>query len=87
MTPNNTDELFEYSVGNEIADIFFRPYTRKMWGIDPKQLEISIGARLPIRTNEDDRYFNDNFQALPKLPALTALARRRRCAVEKKHKK
>ena len=66
LTPNNSDELFEYSVGNEMADIFFRPYTRKMWGIDPKQLEISIGARLPVRTNEDDRYFNDNFQALPK---------------------
>ena len=28
-------------------------------------MEISIGARLPIRTN-DTRYFNDNFQALPK---------------------
>lgn len=66
LIPKNTDELFEYSVGNELADIFFRPYTRKMWGIDPKQLEISIGARLPIRTNEDDRYFNDKFQALPK---------------------
>ena len=37
-----------------------------MWGLDPKQLEISIGARLPIRTNDDTRYFNDNFQALPK---------------------
>ena len=37
-----------------------------MWGLDPKKLEISIGARLPIRTNDDTRYFNDNFQALPK---------------------
>ena len=37
-----------------------------MWGTDPKDLEISIGARLPIRTNSDKRYFNDNFQALPK---------------------
>ena len=36
-----------------------------MWGLDPKKLEISIGARLPIRTNDDTRYFNDNFQALP----------------------
>ena len=66
LKPQNTDELFEYSFGNELANVFFRPYTRKMWGIDPKKLEISIGARLPIRTNEDDRYFNDDFQALPK---------------------
>ena len=37
-----------------------------MWGIHPKYLSIGIGSRLPIRTNNDTRYFNDNFQALPK---------------------
>ena len=66
LKPRNTDEFFETNVGNDLANIFFRPYTRKMWGVDPKELEISIGSRLPIRTNEDTRYFNDNFQALPK---------------------
>ena len=66
LVPQNTDEFFEAKVGNKLADIFFRPYTRKMWGIDPKKLEISVGARLPIRTNEDTRYFDDDFQALPK---------------------
>ncbi|KGF96687.1 UDP-galactopyranose mutase [Prochlorococcus marinus str. MIT 9201] len=66
LCPKNTDQFFEANVGNKLANIFFRPYTKKMWGLDPKQLEISIGARLPIRTNDDTRYFNDNFQALPK---------------------
>ena len=66
LIPKNTDELFESTVGNKLSDIFFRPYTKKMWGIDPKELSISIGARLPVRTNEDCRYFNDEFQALPK---------------------
>ncbi len=66
LSPKNTDEFFEANVGNKLADIFFRPYTKKMWGLDPKSLEISVGARLPIRTNDDTRYFNDNFQALPK---------------------
>ena len=66
LSPKNTDEYFECYVGNKLADIFFRPYTRKMWGLDPKYLEVSIGARLPIRTNSDTRYFNDNFQALPR---------------------
>ena len=66
ITPRNTDELFESTVGAKLADIFFRPYSKKMWGIDPKNLETSIGARLPVRTNNDTRYFNDNFQALPK---------------------
>jgi len=63
--PKNTDELFLSNVGETLADIFFRPYTQKMWGIDPRQLEVSIGARLPVRTNRDDRYFTDDFQALP----------------------
>ena len=66
LIPKNTDELFESTVGNKLADIFFRPYTKKMWGMDPKKLSISIGARLPVRINDDCRYFNDEFQALPK---------------------
>ena len=66
IKPINTDEFFEANVGNVLADLFFRPYTKKMWGIEPNKLNISVGARLPIRTNNDDRYFNDNFQALPK---------------------
>ena len=66
IIPKNADQFFESKIGNKLADIFFRPYTKKMWGIDPKQLSIGIGARLPIRTNYDDRYFNDSFQVLPK---------------------
>ncbi len=66
LIPKNTDELFESMVGNELADIFFRPYTKKMWGINPKNLTIGIGSRLSVKDNKDPRYFNDNFQALPK---------------------
>lgn len=66
LIPKNTDQFFEASIGNQLADIFFRPYTKKMWGLDPKYLSIGIGSRLPIRINDDTRYFNDNFQALPK---------------------
>ena len=66
IIPKNTDEFFQANVGNKIADILFRPYTTKMWGIDPKELNIGVGARLSIKYNDDDRYFNDSFQALPK---------------------
>ena len=66
IVPKNTDEFFEANVGKKLSNLFFRPYTKKMWGIDPKELSISVGARLPIRTNDDDRYFNCSFQALPK---------------------
>ena len=66
LIPKNTDEFFEASVGEVLSNIFFRPYTKKMWGIEPKELNVSVGARIPVRTNNEDRYFNDEFQALPR---------------------
>ena len=66
LRPSNTDEVFLASVGPRLADIFFRPYTRKMWGVCPSELEAAVGARLPVRCNRDDRYFTDSFQAMPK---------------------
>lgn len=62
----NTDQVFLSSVGPRLADLFFRPYTRKMWGVEASQLEAAVGARLPVRLNRDDRYFTDSFQALPR---------------------
>jgi UDP-galactopyranose mutase len=65
LKPENSDEVFLKSVGKELADIFFRPYTRKMWGKDAKEIEAAVGARIPVRYNRDDRYFTDSFQAMP----------------------
>jgi UDP-galactopyranose mutase len=44
---------------------FFLNYTRKQWGLDPSQLKAGVAARIPVRTNTDDRYFTDTFQAMP----------------------
>ena len=52
-------------VGRELYEKFFQGYTRKQWGLDPSQLDKSITARVPIRTNRDDRYFTDSFQYMP----------------------
>jgi UDP-galactopyranose mutase len=52
-------------VGRELYELFFRGYTRKQWGLDPSQLDASVAARIPVRTNRDDRYFTDTFQAMP----------------------
>jgi UDP-galactopyranose mutase len=52
-------------VGRELYETFFRGYTRKQWGLDPSQLHASVCARIPIRTNDDDRYFGDRFQEMP----------------------
>ncbi len=52
-------------VGRELYELFFRNYTRKQWGLDPSQLDASVASRIPIRTNRDDRYFEDRHQAMP----------------------
>ena len=52
-------------VGWELYETFFRGYTRKQWELDPKDLHASVCARIPIRTNTDDRYFTDTFQNMP----------------------
>jgi UDP-galactopyranose mutase len=53
-------------VGRELYNKFFRGYTRKQWGLDPSELDASVTARVPTRTNRDDRYFADKFQAMPR---------------------
>jgi UDP-galactopyranose mutase len=52
-------------VGRELYELFFRGYTRKQWQRDPSELHASVCARIPIRTNTDDRYFTDSFQQMP----------------------
>jgi UDP-galactopyranose mutase len=53
------------TVGRDLYEAFFRGYTRKQWGVDPSALDKSVTSRIPTRTNDDDRYFNDQFQAMP----------------------
>lgn len=53
------------AIGRELYETFFRGYTRKQWGMDPSELDKSVTARVPTRTNIDDRYFTDTFQAMP----------------------
>lgn len=53
------------AVGRKLYETFFQGYTRKQWGMDPSDLDKSVTARVPTRTNTDDRYFTDSFQAMP----------------------
>ena len=61
-----SEDVVVNAVGRELYELFFRGYTRKQWGLDPSQLDTSVTARIPTRTNTDDRYFTDSFQAMPK---------------------
>jgi UDP-galactopyranose mutase len=60
-----SEDVVISKVGRELYETFFRGYTRKQWGMDPSQLDKSVTARVPTRTNVDDRYFTDRFQAMP----------------------
>src|SRR5918998_159924 len=57
-----SEDVVVSKVGRELYEKFFRGYTRKQWGLDPSELDKSVTARVPTRTNRDDRYFTDEFQ-------------------------
>jgi UDP-galactopyranose mutase len=60
-----SEDVVVSKVGRELYEKFFRGYTRKQWGLDPSQLDAQVTARVPTRTNTDDRYFTDTFQVMP----------------------
>ena len=64
--PRTSEDVVVGAVGRELYQLFFQGYTRKQWGLDPSQLDASVTARIPTRTNNDDRYFADRFQAMPR---------------------
>jgi UDP-galactopyranose mutase len=61
-----SEDVVVSKVGRDLYNKFFRGYTRKQWGLDPSELDASVTSRVPTRTNRDDRYFADTFQAMPK---------------------
>jgi UDP-galactopyranose mutase len=60
-----SEDVVVNKVGRELYEKFFRGYTRKQWGLDPAELDKSVIARIPTRTNRDSRYFTDTYQAMP----------------------
>lgn len=60
-----SEDVVVSKVGRELYQKFFRNYTRKQWGLDPSELDASVTSRVPTRTNRDDRYFTDTYQAMP----------------------
>lgn len=60
-----SEDVVLNNVGRDLCDKFFRGYTWKQWGLDLSDLDASVAARIPVRTNCDDRYFSDTFQKMP----------------------
>jgi UDP-galactopyranose mutase len=67
-----SEDVVINAVGRELYELFFQGYTRKQWGLDPSELDKQVTSRIPTRTNTDDRYFTDKFQAMP-LHGYTAM--------------
>lgn len=60
-----SEDVVINAIGRDLYEKFFRGYTRKQWALDPSELDKSVTSRVPTRTNTDDRYFTDLFQAMP----------------------
>lgn len=73
--PANAEEVIVSQVGWDLYRKFYQGYTRKHWKRHPRELAPSVTGRIPIRTNRDNRYLDERFQALPR-DGYTALFRR-----------
>jgi UDP-galactopyranose mutase len=64
-TLRTSEDVVVNRIGRELYEKFFRNYTRKQWDMDPSELDAAVTARVPVRTNRDNRYFTDTYQAMP----------------------
>lgn len=64
--PTNGEEAALARVGPLLYEKIFKHYTKKQWDKYPSELDASVLLRLPCRTSTDERYFGDQWQALPR---------------------
>ena len=65
LNNKTSEDVVLGSIGHDLCDKFFRGYSRKQWGLDLSELSAGVAARIPTRTNDDDRYFTDTYQFMP----------------------
>ena len=61
----NFEEQALNMIGKELYETFFKGYTKKQWGCNPKELPASILKRLPVRFNYNDNYYEKKYQGIP----------------------
>ena len=65
LEPRNFEEQALKFLGEPLYRNFFYGYTKKQWGVEPRELPASILKRLPVRFNYDDNYYNMPYQGIP----------------------
>ena len=60
-----SEDVVLNKVGRDLYEKFFKGYTKKQWDLDPSELDASVAARIPTRSNRDNRYFTDTYQGMP----------------------
>ena len=63
--PKNSEEVILNQVGWDLYKMFYEGYTIKQWKQHPRDLDPSVCARIPIRTDRNNNYLVESFQALP----------------------
>lgn len=61
----NSKDVVISKVGEDLYEKIFKNYTKKQWGVFPEELEPEVLARVPVRFNNDCRYFTDKYQGMP----------------------
>jgi UDP-galactopyranose mutase len=62
----NSEDIIVSQLGRDLYEKFFKHYTYKQWNLMPSQLSAQVCGRIPVRFNEDSRYFTDKYQFMPK---------------------
>ena len=62
----NSEDIIVNQVGYDLFEKFFKHYTKKQWNLEPKELSSQVCGRIPVRINDDCRYFTDKYQFMPK---------------------
>jgi len=65
--PANAAEHLYANIGRELTDLFFRPYTKKMWALALEDMSAAVVKRIPLRFDQSDTYFpDDDIQMMPR---------------------
>ncbi|MBS1261076.1 MAG: UDP-galactopyranose mutase [Calditrichaeota bacterium] len=63
--PANMEEWALSKIGEQLYELFVKPYTIKQWNKHPRELPPFILKRLPVRFSFNDSYFDDKWTGIP----------------------